>query len=210
MKKLLSDYNLLPINEKANVLTHGLAFIVATFASITMLMTKPVSIEFFGICAFSFGMLFMLMSSTIYHFMINDTLKEKWRIVDHISIFTLIGCSYTPFVLYYYKGISGLQFLAIHWLIVIIGIIFKLRYKSKYEYISLAFYLVLGWMVMFIYDTITPGMQAEVLFYLLMGGLSYTIGVIFYVWHKPKFNHAIWHIFVIMGCTCHYLALFFS
>jgi hemolysin III len=152
----------------------------------------------------------MFLSSTIYHITNKDILKNRWRIVDHISIFLLIGSSYTAFILLYYPTSFGLKFLAAHWVIIVFGIIFKLIFKTRFEIVSLALYLCLGWMVVFIYQDITANMTTIVENWLLAGSAFYTIGVLFYIQTKLAWNHAIWHIFVIFGCASHYLALYLS
>ncbi|MBK9734991.1 MAG: hemolysin III family protein [Saprospiraceae bacterium] len=205
--KLINQYYTLPLDEKANVVTHGIACIFALFLTPVLLMSEPYSIKFWGLFAFSFGMIFMFFSSTMYHLANKDILKNRWRVVDHISIFILIGCTYTPFILYYYYEPQGILFLRIHWLIIIFGIIFKLIFNDKYEIFSLLLYLVLGWMVIIIFESITTSMSSFVKLWLLSGGIFYTVGVIFYIWTKLAWHHAIWHIFVILGCLGHFIAL---
>lgn len=200
-------YQQLPLDEKANVLTHGSGLILTLLSAPVLLFSEAISPQFWGLCVFIFGMTFMFFSSTFYHLANKEALKNSWRIVDHISIFFLIGGTYTPFILYYYNTSEGLKFLLLHWIIIVCGIIFKLVFKTRFEIVSLALYLVLGWMVVFIYDEISKNMADNVKYWLIGGGISYTIGVYFYVKTRIAWNHAIWHIFVILGCAGHYLAL---
>lgn len=203
-------YNNLPINEKVNVITHGTGLLISLLLSPFLLLSESISIQFLGLCVFIFGLVFMYFSSTFYHLANKDVRKNRWRIVDHISIFLLIGGTYTPFIFYYYNTRAGLIFLGIHWLIILTGILFKLIFKTRFEIVSLVLYLVLGWMVLFIYDEISKGMTDAVKFWLMAGGLSYTIGVFFYVKTSIQWNHAIWHIFVILGSAGHFIALYLS
>ncbi len=200
-------YQDLPLDEKANVLTHGSGLILALLLGPVLLFSEAFSIQFWGLCVFIFGMTFMFFSSTFYHMANKEVIKNKWRIVDHISIFILIGSTYTPFILYYYNTPAGIKFLLLHWIIIFFGILFKLIFKTRFEIVSLALYLILGWMVIFIFDEISKNMPDAVKYWLLGGGLCYTFGVFFYVKTQIQWNHAIWHIFVILGCAGHYVAL---
>ena len=203
-------YQNLPINEKVNVITHGLGLLLSILLCPVLIFSENLSLQFWGLCVFTFGLIFMFFSSTFYHLANKDIRKNRWRVVDHISIFFLIGGTYTPFILYYYNTREGLTFLAIHWLIIMCGVIFKLIFKTRYEIISLVLYLVLGWMILFIYDEISKNMTDAVKFCLMAGGLSYTIGVFFYIKTSIQWNHAIWHILVILGGAGHFIALLLS
>ncbi len=201
------SFDLLPAKEQANVLTHIFGLLLVVVFSPSLLFSEPIGTPWFGLLIFTLGMTFTYFSSTYYHLQHQEKIKNKWRILDHISIFILIGSTYTPFILLYYNQPDGHLFLLIHWLIILGGIIFKIVYKDKYEIFSLSLYLLLGWMVLIIYEPITTGMSDIVKFWLFMGGISYTIGVVFYVWKKLYYHHAIWHLFVISGSVGHYLAL---
>ncbi|MBK8516464.1 MAG: hemolysin III family protein [Saprospiraceae bacterium] len=124
--------------------------------------------------------------------------------------FFLIGGTYTPFVLYYFNTKEGYAFLLLHWIIIAFGIMFKFIFKTRFEIVSLALYLILGWMVVFVFDEMSRNMPLKVEYWLIAGGLSYTIGVFFYVKTKIPWSHTIWHIFVLMGCAGHFVALFLS
>ncbi|MBK7637727.1 MAG: hemolysin III family protein [Saprospiraceae bacterium] len=203
-------YKNLPINEKVNVITHGTGLLLSVLLCPLLLFSENLSLQFLGLCVFTFGLIFMFFSSTFYHLANKDVRKNRWRVVDHISIFFLIGGTYTPFILFYYNTKEGLAFLLLHWMIIAGGVLFKLIFKTKYEIISLVLYLVLGWMILFIYDEISKNMTDAVKFCLMAGGLSYTIGVFFYVKTSIQWNHAIWHILVILGGAGHFIALLLS
>lgn len=197
-------------DEKFNVITHGAGLILSLILCPFLLYSEGSDFHFFGLCVFTFGLIFMFFSSTLYHLAHHEDKKFRWRIADHSSIFLLIGGTYTPFIFYYHNTKEGISFLMIHWMIILGGILFKLIFKTKYEIFSLILYLVLGWMVVFIYDEIIANMASVVKFWLIAGGLSYTAGVYFYVRDHVKWHHGIWHIFVIMGSGGHFIALFLS
>lgn len=209
MHWIKSNFEALPLDEKANVWTHGFGLILA-IVGIPFLLIHRAGLDMWALAIFLSGMIMMFFSSTIYHITNKDILKNKWRIVDHISIFLLIGSSYTAFILLYFPTPFGLKFLTAHWIIIIFGILFKLIFKTRFEIVSLTLYLCLGWMVVFIYQDITANMSSVVENWLLAGSAFYTIGVLFYIQTKLAWHHAIWHIFVILGCASHYLALCLS
>lgn len=210
MNHIKSLYYNLPTDEKANVITHAVGLVLAILLTPVLLYSQVISPQFWGLVVFSFGMMFMFFSSTFYHLANKEVRKNRWRLVDHISIFILIGSSYTPFILFYYNTPEGIHFLELHWVIICFGILFKLVFKTKYEIVSLLLYLILGWMVIFIFRDISQNMGTDVMFWLLLGGLSYTTGVFFYVRTRIQWHHAIWHIFVLLGCAGHYIALILS
>jgi hemolysin III len=203
-------YSHLSLDEKANVITHGFGLVVAICFTPVLLASENVYLPYLGLCVFSFGMIAMFFCSTFYHLANKDVRKNRWRILDHLSIFILIGSTYTPFILFYFHTDAGMQFLLLHWIIILFGIGFKLVFQTKYEIVSLSLYLILGWMVLFIYKDITYNMADSVRYWLLGGGISYTIGVYFYVKTHLAWHHAIWHIFVILGCAFHWIALYLS
>jgi len=208
INNLKRSFGLLSGQEKANVLTHTLGFVLVLVSAPILLISEPIHTAWYGLLIFIFGMAFTYFSSSYYHLQTDNTRsKNYWRIIDHISIFVLIGSTYTPFILFYYNEPNGHTFLFVHWMIIVGGILFKLVYKTKYEIFSLTLYLLLGWMVLIIYEPISADMSNIVKMWLFMGGLSYTTGILFYVWKKLYYHHAIWHIFVILGSLGHYLAL---
>lgn len=204
-----SNFAALSLDEKANVWTHGIGLLLALIG-IPFLLMHRMGLDVLALSIFLVGMIIMFFSSSVYHLANKDILKNKWRIVDHISIFLLIGSSYTAFILLYYPTPFGLKFLTAHWVIILFGIFFKLIFKTRFEIVSLSLYLCLGWMVIFIYQDVTANMSPIVENWLLAGSAFYTIGVLFYVQTKLAWHHAIWHIFVILGCASHYFALYLS
>jgi hemolysin III len=205
-----AQFEQLDKEEKANVWTHGLMLVIAATCG-PLLITKAQDVStVVGMTIFYIGIVFMLISSTVYHIIYDPKRKAAWQLVDHISIFVLISSSYTAFFVYYYDTHPGYQFLALHWFISFCGIIFKILTRDKYEWISLALYVILGWMVVFVFPQVTQNMTSEVFSLLMIGGVSYMIGVVFYVWERLRFNHAIWHIGVNVGLIAHSLALWQS
>ena len=151
------------------------------------------------------GLLFVYLSSTFYHYVQAYKLKEKLRVLDHISIYWLITGSYAPvcfITLYDYSGIP--IFIAVIALS-FVGTIFKIFSNNRFSQLSLVLYIILGWLIVIDIKTLFSLINSNAKTLLILGGLSYTIGVYFYLQEKIKYNHAIWHVFVLLGSISHYL-----
>lgn len=199
--------------ELANSLTHGigaLLLVVAVPLLISWTVAYGVPIQVFGVCVFGFSMLLLYTASTMYHSITDIKLKRAFRLVDHISIFFLIGGSYTPFMLTFLNNKTGYIVLAVVWGLAVIGIFYKIFFIGKNKWVGVTLYMLMGWLVVFVGKDIVAGMSNTALIWLVAGGLSYSIGVIFYKWESLKYHHAIWHLFVLGGTASHYVALFLS
>ena len=199
----LKDYK----NEELwNGLTHFTG-VILTVIGIPLLFyfdNKLTSLSTLSIILFSFGLLVVYSSSSVYHFCINPRLKKKFQILDHISIYYLILGSYAPvcfITLYDYSGIN--IFIAVLTLS-IVGTLKKLFFATKYEFISLFFYLAMGWLIVFDINSLFNLINFNAKLLLILGGFSYTFGIIFYTFDKKKYFHSIWHLFVLAGSVLHY------
>ena len=158
---------------------------------------------------FSLGLMVLYTMSSIYHGLKPSTAKNVFEILDHSSIYFLIAASYTPFLVLGLKSNLGITLLVIQWIICIIGITFKAFFTGKFKGISTIVYLIMGWMIVFSWNELIAKISPISLGFLITGGLLYSLGTIFYMWKVCKFNHMIWHIFVILGSTSHYVAVWF-
>lgn len=199
----LRDYK----NEELwNVLTHFLG-IIMSIIGIPFLFYFDNNITFFStlsIILFSFGLLLVYSSSTIYHFVISTRLKKKLQILDHISIYYLILGSYAPvclITLYDYSGIS--IFVAVLTLS-IIGTLKKLFLTGKYEFMSLLLYLAMGWLIILDINFLFSLIHSNAKILIILAGFFYTFGIIFYAFDKIRYFHSIWHLFVLTGSMLHY------
>lgn len=197
-------------DEKANFITHFLGFILSSVACLALILKSNSNFEFFIFTIYGLSIIFMFLSSSIYHFTLPGALKEKWLKLDFLSIFLLIGGSYTVFIMLHYNTPFGRFFLGLHWLLIISGIIVKYTTLNKYEILSVIIYVALGWMVIFIYSDITSGMSTIVETLLITGGVLYSIGVYFFILSKRHYYHAIWHTLVLLGCGCHFTAIWLT
>lgn len=194
----------------ANTITHGLGLVLFLIA-IPVLLFKGWQLERPGILIgaglFSLGLLKVYGFSTLYHAARDSTIKHRLRIMDHISIYWLIAGSYTPFVLHFVPPDRAVNFLMVMWGIVLAGTITKIFFTGKFDLISTLAYIALGWMGVFIFKDIIA-MPPAILFFIAAGGISYTLGTIFYAWKRYTYHHAVWHVFVLAGSALHYVAVF--
>lgn len=199
--------------ETANYITHGLGIIFSLIAVPVMVIyawqVSNVAMVW-GVSIFGFGMLMVYLSSTFYHKARNAEAKRLLQIWDHISIFLMIAGSYTPLVIKYTELNTAIVFLSIMWALVAIGCLLKIFFTGKYNILSVIIYLIIGWMALFIIKPIVTNMPAQVLYLIIASGLAYTLGVVFYLWHKLQYHHAIWHVFVLTGTVAHFFAVYNS
>jgi len=193
-----------------NTLTHFIG-LIASIAGIFFLLyfnSQLPLLSFLGVLLFGFGLVSVYLSSTLYHYFSDPILKEKLRIFDHISIYYLIAGSYAPVCLITLLDKSGLYIFIAVCLIAILGTLFKLFYTGKYEKLSLALYLLMGWVIIVDIRTLFEILELNAIILLVLSGLSYTVGTIFYS-RREKYAHTIWHLFVLSGSTFHYFFVLF-
>ncbi|RIW14070.1 hypothetical protein D0X99_14815 [Algoriphagus lacus] len=197
--------------ESANALSHGLGLVLG-LVGIPFLVQK--SLEKEGISAliagiaFSLGILMVYTFSTWYHSTKDRRLKSKLQVLDHISIFFLIAGSYTPMVLAVLQKDKAILFLSILWISVLVGTFFKLFFTGRFKVLSVAIYLLMGWLAVFFLDEVLGKISFGTLVWVGAGGLAYTIGVFFYVKSDKPYFHTIWHLFVLAGTIAHFVAVY--
>lgn len=200
-----------PKEELANAASHGFGLLLGLIG-IPFLIRKIVEIGeakvWIGGLAFSVGLLMVYTFSTLYHASRNPSRKSKLQVLDHISIYFLIAGSYTPMVLAVLKPDKAIVFLAILWASVLIGTFFKLFFTRRFKILSVVIYLTMGWLAVFFFQDIVARISYGTLVWTGIGGLAYTIGVIFYIQSNKLYFHAIWHLFVLAGTIAHFVAVF--
>ena len=201
------------LEENVNALTHGLGVLLSLIA-IPFLIIKSTRTEdnlmMVGVILFSFGMLAVYLSSTIYHALREPRLKRVANIIDHISIFFLIGGTYTPIILHYIPQQTASVFLTVQWIIILTGVVLKIFYTGRYEWFSVTLYIMLGWMLVFVIEPLVLTMPLPIFNWIIGGGVCYTFGVIFYVIGHRKHAHNVWHCFVLAGTILHFIAVYKS
>ena len=202
-----------PSEEIANVITHGLGVVLAGVGLYFLLIEanltddpwKLWSSVTFGLC-----MITCYLFSTLYHDSTNLEFKHQMRIADHIWIYLLIAGSYTPFVLVNLRGWIGWTYFILIWGCAVVGIALRIVNMRVPNYVSVAPYLIMGWLAVIGIKPLFDSVGWDGLGLILLGGIFYSIGVVFYSWKRVPFNHAIWHLFVLAGSISHYFAILFE
>ena len=154
-------------------------------------------------------MVVLFLASTLYHSFQYPHVKRVFKVLDHCSIYLLIAGTYTPFLLVSMANTTGWILFAIVWTMAIVGIIFKVALGARYKILSVSTYLLMGWMALFAVGELAASLSSGGIYWVVAGGCLYTTGVVFYLWKKLSFNHAIWHLFVLGGAACHFFSMLF-
>ena len=200
----------LSVEEFANTITHGfgLALSVAGFAALIILASlrgDPLLIA--GCVVYGLSLIVLYAASTIYHGTTSPALKHKLQLVDHCCIYLLIAGSYTPFGIIILNGTRGQSLLAVIWTIAVVGIAAKLLMKHRFPAVSVVSYVVMGWLGVFALQPMLETLGTAPVMLAVAGGLSYTLGVVFFAWPRIRHHHAIFHVFVLAGSILHYTAV---
>jgi len=198
--------------EIANSITHGVGAILSLVGTAFLLyraVRDGTAVHIASFVIYGASLFLLHLSSTLYHALHAPRAKKVFWVFDHCSIYLLIAGTYTPFLLLSLWGKWGATLLVVIWTLAIVGIVFKSLFIGKLRKTSVALYIVMGWMIVVAARELWLRVPHEALIYMAAGGLSYTIGVIFYSWRRMPFNHMIWHLFVLGGSACHYIAIFF-
>ena len=200
------------IEEKINIISHAVGFILSIVAFLLLVTHAALHGDVWHIVSFSiFGasLVILYAASTFYHSAVKPESRKRWKIIDHASIYILLAGTYTPFTLVTLKGALGWVIFSTSWGLALTGIILKLFFTGKYKFISTSMYLFMGWIIVFAIKPLINNLPSDGFLWLLAGGISYTIGAVLYSIKKIKFNHAIFHLFVLTGSFCHFVTVFF-
>jgi len=201
-----------PMEESINVASHALGFVLSIVALLLLIRHASLNGSALHIISFSiFGISLMILyaASTLYHRAQTPELRSRLRVFDHAAIYVLIAGTYTPFALITLKGDLGWVVFGLSWAIATAGVILKLFFTGRYNLISTLMYLFMGWMIVFFISPLMDSLSDGGLTWLAAGGLSYTLGAILYSIKKIPFNHAIFHVFVLLGSIAHFISVFF-
>lgn len=196
--------------EIANSITHGIGIIfgIAALPVLSAIAAhKDHTVAVVGAAIYGFSFILLFTFSTLYHAFQNPKVKAVLHVFDHISIYFLIAGTYTPFLLNYMMNTTGIVMLSVLWGLTLIGISFKIFFTGRFNYISTVIYLGMGWILLFSGRQFFAAIPGPVLTMIIIGGLLYSIGVIFYLWEKLHYHHVIWHLFVLAAAICHYVAV---
>lgn len=196
--------------EIANCLIHGLGIVLSIVGLVVLVGFASAQGSVRDIAAGSvFGTTLILVytTSTLYHGIPLPRAKQILRTLDHIAIFLLIAGTYTPFTLAAIGGPLGWTLFALIWGIAALGIVFELTFLRRYTWLAVGLYLLMGWAALVAIKPLAASMAPGGLTLLLLGGAMYTLGVLFYLWRRLPYSHAVWHLFVLAGSVLHYLAI---
>lgn len=195
--------------EIASSVTHGIGAglslaalaVLVSFSAVAGDARRVVSFAVFGGCLF-----LLYLASTCYHACRQSRLKRVFRVFDHVAIFLLIAGTYTPVALVGLRGGWGWTLFGLIWGLAAFGILLEVFFLDRFRWLTLAIYLGMGWLVVIAAGPVIEAFPFSALVWLGAGGLCYTGGVIFYLWKSLPYNHAVWHLFVLAGSACHFLA----
>ncbi len=196
--------------EIANSVSHGVA-LLAALAVVPQLLIVSVerggAARIVGASVFGATTILLYLMSTLYHALPRSRAKRVFRILDHGAIFLLIAGTYTPFTLGVLRGTWGWTLLGLTWGLAVGGVVMKSVVRAEHPKLSTSLYLAMGWMVLIAVKPFWIGVPRWGLFWIVAGGLAYTVGVSFFVADRIRYGHLVWHLFVIAGTTCHFIAV---
>ncbi len=198
--------------EYANIATHAVGVLLSIVALVLMVVFAAENGDPYFIVAVSiFGatLILLYLMSTLYHSFRHPKVKHVFRVFDHSCIYLLIAGSYTPFTLVSMRGGWGWTLFGITWGLALCGIVFKIFFTKRFNILSTLMYIALGWLVVVAAKPIIDSVPTGGIVWLFAGGMLYTSGVVFYVWRRVPYHHAIWHLFVMAGSFCHFLAVYY-
>jgi hemolysin III len=196
--------------EIANSISHGAGLALAIAATPILIVAAVrygTAWNTVGVSVFAASMISLYLASTLYHALTNDKAKRFFRILDHSAIFILIAGTYTPFTLGVLRGPLGWTLFGLVWGLALVGLIKKALFGTRYVWLSVVLYLVMGWLVVIAAPQVLQRVPLTGLALILAGGLAYTGGVGFFAAHRVRYAHFAWHLFVIAGTTCHFFAV---
>lgn len=201
-----------PAEEKLNILSHGLGFVLSILA-LVLLIVKAIRFggqeHLVSFSIFGASMVLLYAASTFYHSAKAHRLRIRLNIIDHAAIYILIAGTYTPYALVTLNGSNGLTILWIIWGMAIAGVILKLFYAGRFQLLSTIMYVAMGWLIIFAINPLIDNLSTAGLWWLIGGGISYTIGAILFMQNRLPYNHAIFHIFVLLGTFAHFISIYF-
>src|SRR4051812_40022535 len=196
--------------EGANSVSHGLGLIASLAATPVLLLAAAKtgnSSALIGASVFAASMVSLYLASTLYHALPDNRGKHIFRLLDHSAIFLLIAGTYTPFTLGVLRGPWGWTLLGLIWTLALAGLLLKAYPATRYSKLIMILYVAMGWLSIVAARPILTQVPRYGVFLIIAGGLSYTSGLVFYGMHRLRFNHFIWHLFVMVGTACHFFAV---
>ena len=196
--------------EIANSITHGIGAGLSVAGLTLLVALAAIYGDVWRVVSFSIygsSLVLLYLASTLYHSIQHPKVKRILRIFDHSAIYLLIAGTYTPFTLVSLRGPWGWTLFGLVWGLALLGIAFKTVFIGRYEKLATAAYVLMGWLVVIAFKQMHVAIPPGGIVWVVIGGVVYTLGVLFYAWEKLPYNHAIWHLFVLGGSACHFFAI---
>ncbi len=209
-KNRISEYSF--AEECLNVASHASGLVLSIIGLSALLIqanNHGTIMHTVSYAIFGSSLIALYLASTLFHSLSNTKFRSILQKIDHLAIYFLIAGTYTPIMLVGTKGSNGIRMLVIIWALAIFSCFMRLSNYKKLQNIAFLNYLVMGWLVVVIFDELMIHMSITSVYLLIIGGIFYTSGVIFYCWDKLPFNHSIWHLFVLGGSTSHFFSIYF-
>jgi len=197
--------------EFVNVLTHGIGFLMSVAALALMVVFASLdgnAWHIVGVSIFGASLVVLYLASTLFHWSVRPKVRKYLNVFDHSAIYVLIAGTYTPFLLVTLNGPWGWSLFGVIWGLAIAGVVFKMFFTGRFDKLSLLIYVLMGWLILIAIVPLIQNLSTMGLIWLLIGGISYSIGAVFYLLSKMPFNHAIFHFWVLGGSICHFFAVF--
>ena len=196
--------------ENLNAISHGIGALLGIAALVLLIVfdSHKTSWSLFSVLIYGLSIIILFSASTLYHAIKREKHKHYFRILDHISIYLLIAGTYTPVTLIALENSHGWTMFWVVWGIAAFGLILKMFFTGKFEFLSVLLYLAMGWLVIFDFTNLSEFIGPNGVLLLFAGGLFYTLGIVFYAIERIPYNHVIWHLFVLGGAISHFFMVF--
>lgn len=210
MEPIVKQYP--PKEEFINVLSHGIGFLLSIAALVILVVSASFSGDIWHIVSFSiygFSLVLLYFASTLFHSSKNLKRRKRLNVFDHASIFILIAGTYTPYLLVTLRGPWGWSLFGVVWGFALLGVILKLFFTGRFRLLSSIAYVAMGWIIIIAIKPLINNLDTGGLIWLFSGGLAYTLGAVLYMLKNMPYNHATFHIFVLIGSICHFISVYY-
>ena len=196
--------------EIANSVTHGVGAALSVAGLVVLVVIaalRGTALQVLACAVYGATLVLLYLSSTLYHALTNGRAKRVFRILDHASIYLLIAGTYTPFTLVALRGAWGWSLFGVVWALAVAGVVLKCFFTGRFHALSTTVYVLMGWLAVVAIRPLLGAIPWPGFLWLLAGGLLYTLGVVFFA-SRRRYAHAVWHLFVLAGSACHFLAVY--
>jgi hemolysin III len=200
------------MEEKLNAVTHGVGASLAFAGLILLIVSSYFHGSIWHLVSFSIygsSLVLLYLASTLYHSFTEEKLKYIFKIIDHAAIYLLIAGTYTPFTLVILHGMLGWTIFGIIWGLALLGVVLQIFFVKRFKVLSTICYIAMGWLMLICIKPLVAVLPAMGLFWLIAGGLLYTVGTLFYLYRWFPYNHAVWHLFVLAGSAAHFITVYY-